>query len=205
MTEAEWLECHNLVDMLSYLSPVGDGRKPLLLACACLARIWNDIEEEARNWARIAGEVAEGGGHVTSLYPADIGCFWEWGHTFPSAYVVEDLGWHVLGGDTESEKAELREHAKLVRCIFGNPFRSVLRAIIADPAPFVASAPTWIAADVVALAKAIYADRAFDGLPILADALEVAGCMNRDILDHCREPGPHARGCWVVDLVLGKK
>jgi hypothetical protein len=45
---------------------------------------------------------------------------------------------------------------------------------------------------------------AFDRLPVLADALEEAGCTNADILDHLRGPGPHARGCWAVDLLLGK-
>lgn len=62
----------------------------------------------------------------------------------------------------------------------------------------------WWTSEVVALAESIYAERAFDRLPILADALEDAGCDNEDILSHCRGSGPHVRGCWVVDLVLGK-
>jgi hypothetical protein len=57
---------------------------------------------------------------------------------------------------------------------------------------------------VTALAEAIYADRAFDRMPVLADALEEAGCSDDQILSHCRGEGPHVRGCWVVDLVLGK-
>jgi hypothetical protein len=57
---------------------------------------------------------------------------------------------------------------------------------------------------VVKLAQAIYDDRAFDRLPILADALEDAGCHDAGILAHCRGPGPHVKGCWVVDLLLGK-
>jgi hypothetical protein len=57
---------------------------------------------------------------------------------------------------------------------------------------------------VVALARGIYADRAFDRLPILADALQDAGCENTDLLAHCRGEGPHVRGCWVVDLLLEK-
>ena len=60
----------------------------------------------------------------------------------------------------------------------------------------------WRTATVTALA---HSDRAFDHLPILADALEDAGCTDRTILDHCRKPGEHLRGCWVVDLVLGKE
>jgi hypothetical protein len=54
------------------------------------------------------------------------------------------------------------------------------------------------------MAQAIYNERGFDRLPILGDALEDAGCTDRDILDHCRGPGPHVRGCWAVDLLLGK-
>lgn len=65
--------------------------------------------------------------------------------------------------------------------------------------------PRWRTETVVPLAAGIYADRAFDRLPILADALEDAGCDNADILTHCRGDGPHVRGCWVVDLVLGKR
>ena len=47
-------------------------------------------------------------------------------------------------------------------------------------------------------------DRAFDRLPVLADALQDAGCDNADILTHCRSGGEHVRGCWVLDLLLGK-
>ena len=56
----------------------------------------------------------------------------------------------------------------------------------------------------VGLARAFYDDRAFDRLPLLADALMDAGCASEEILAHCRSEGPHFRGCWVVDLALGK-
>jgi hypothetical protein len=56
---------------------------------------------------------------------------------------------------------------------------------------------------VTSLASSIYQEHAFDRLPILADALEEAGCNNAEILSHCRN-GEHARGCWAVDLLLGK-
>jgi hypothetical protein len=88
--------------------------------------------------------------------------------------------------------AERAAQAALLRCIFGNPFRPV------------AVDPAWLTPTVVQLAQGIYDDRAFDRLPILADALQDAGCDNDDVLNHCRDDGPHARGCWVVDLVLGK-
>jgi hypothetical protein len=86
-----------------------------------------------------------------------------------------------------------RAQALVVRDIFGNPFRP----------PGVA--PAWRTGTVRALTDDIYAGRAFDRLPILADALEEAGCANADILSHCHSSGPHVRGCWVVDLVLGNK
>jgi hypothetical protein len=86
----------------------------------------------------------------------------------------------------------LREFAELLRCSIGNPF---------GPAAF---DPEWRTATVVQLAQGIYDDRAFDRLPILADALQDAGCDHPNVLTHCRDTGPHARGCWVVDLILGK-
>jgi hypothetical protein len=92
-------------------------------------------------------------------------------------------------------RAEARAQTALVRDIFGNPFRPAA----ADPA--------WherAGGVVPKLARSIYAERAFDRLPVLADALEDAGCTDREILDHCRGGGTHFRGCWVVDLVLGK-
>ena len=81
----------------------------------------------------------------------------------------------------------------MLRDLFGNPFR---------PDGF---DPRWRTADAVGLASVIYEDRAFDRLPLLADALSDAGCDSEDLLSHCRSEGPHVRGCWVVDLVLGKQ
>ncbi len=91
--------------------------------------------------------------------------------------------------DGEGGKADI---ASLLRDIFGNPYRSV------------AVEPAWLTSDVLLLARGIYAEKAFDRMPILADALQDAGCDNPDVLNHCRGDGPHVRGCWVVDLVLGK-
>jgi hypothetical protein len=70
--------------------------------------------------------------------------------------------------------------------------------------PITISAPP-LTPTLKALAQRIYNDRAFDHLPLLADELEKAACDNADILSHLRGPVPHVRGCWVVDLLLGKK
>ncbi len=81
----------------------------------------------------------------------------------------------------------------MLRCIFGNPFRPVT----CDPA--------WLTSAVTSLAQAIYNGTTFDRLPILADALEDAGCTNADLLNHCRQPGVHVKGCWALDLLLGRE
>jgi hypothetical protein len=82
----------------------------------------------------------------------------------------------------------------------------LIRDII-NPTPPSPPAPSWLTwhdATVRRIAQGVYHDRAFERLPILADALIDAGCDNEDILVHCRSEGPHVRGCWVIDLLLGK-
>src|SRR5262249_46380727 len=98
-----------------------------------------------------------------------------------------------------SQLGQQPAHAALVRELFGNPFR---------PA---ASSSAWLTLQVVALAQAAYGERELPAgtlddtrLAVLADALEEAGCDQADLLAHLRGPGPHVRGCWAVDLILGK-
>jgi hypothetical protein len=79
----------------------------------------------------------------------------------------------------------------VLHCVIGNPFRPV------------ESGP-WITPAAVTVARDAYDRRDFAALPMLADLLEEAGCPDQTVLDHCRSAGPHARGCWVVDLVLDK-
>lgn len=83
--------------------------------------------------------------------------------------------------------------AALLRDIFGDRVRPV-----GDPRPCQSS-------DVLGVARGIYEEKAFERLPVLADALMDAGCTDEVVLDHCQSEGPHVRGCWVVDWVLGKK
>jgi hypothetical protein len=90
----------------------------------------------------------------------------------------------------------LATQADLIREVFGNPFKGAYLQ------------PSWLGwngGTVVQIAQAIYYERAFEQLPILADALEDAGCGDADLLAHCRGAGPHVRGCWAVDLLLGKQ
>jgi hypothetical protein len=107
---------------------------------------------------------------------------------------AEVIKWaaHVSEGRWEEER---QAHCDLIRDVFGNPFR---------PRPTVAG--EWLAWDggmVPRLARTAYEERAFERLPVLADALEEAGCTDANLLGHLRAATPHARGCWVLDLLLG--
>jgi hypothetical protein len=80
----------------------------------------------------------------------------------------------------------------------------VLREVIGNPFCPAAIDPDWLTATVRPLAQQMYESRDFSLMPILSDALEEAGCTNADLMSHCRGPGPHVRGCWALDLILGK-
>jgi hypothetical protein len=109
--------------------------------------------------------------------------------------IEEALGKSLVLGPLTHEAGHFWR-ANLLRDIFGNPFRPATL----DPAWL-----RWNDDAIPKLAQAIYDERSFDRLPVLADALEDAGCTDAEILKHCRQPGPHVRGCWVVDLLLGKE
>jgi hypothetical protein len=84
----------------------------------------------------------------------------------------------------------------LLREIFGN------RGVVFGPPIW---EQRWVTSTTLNLATGIYDEKAFHSLPILADALQDAGCDSEDILNHFRQPGEHCRGCWALDLVLDKK
>ena len=105
----------------------------------------------------------------------------------PSHRQAELLDEALTSGQSQAEAATV------IRCVVGNPFRPV------------ADSPSWRNEITVAIASLMYESREFSAMPILADALQDAGCDSAEVLDHCRGPGPHVRGCWVVDGVLGKE
>jgi hypothetical protein len=109
---------------------------------------------------------------------------------------VWEMGWDSFT-NFPGWMSERKKQAELVRDVFGPHTK---RPVVIDRAWL-----AWNNATVVKLAQAIYSERGFNRLPILADALEEAGCDNDAILSHCRKGGEHAPGCWVVDAVLGKK
>lgn len=116
---------------------------------------------------------------------------------YPSAerpdQLFDTLYWLQAENAFPDPTAEQRVQAAIFKDIFGNPFRPV---VFLD---------SWRSESAVTLARTAYDTRTFSLLPILADALEEAGCDHPDVLTHCREPGVHVCGCWVVDGVLGKE
>lgn len=223
MTEVQWLDSGDPTKMLAFLADAASERKLRLLSCACCrAFVWTLLRnDECRAVVGAAEQYADGLMDADTLRPA-MQAAWDasprltrdsryWlprqlavatadtsrSAARAAAYMIDeicDLGdrrMHFGESHCKFTKNRLRV-ARLVRDVFGNPFQPI--AIDA----------AWRTATVVSIAEAAYADRVFDRLPILADALEDAGCTDAVVLDHCRRPGEHFRGCWVVDGLLGK-
>jgi hypothetical protein len=216
MDEKEWLECKDPETMLMFLRDKTSARKLRLYAVGCChqhdALVFSPNSLPYRRAVQLAEQFAEGRASVGMLLKERRREDRRWNRSFHPSFtyfVVEfdalaaarrsALYAHLLYKEDKGEKAaeELRRaQSDLVRCIFGNPFRPV-----AVDMPWLAS----IDRTASKLAVNIYIEHAFDRLPLLADALEEAGCDNKDILNHCRGSGPHGKGCWVLDLLLGEK
>ena len=210
-TDAGWLACTYPGSMLTHLR-TASARKLRLFVCACCRRVWHLLpDKRSRQAVEAAEQWADGLISWKALNEA------QWyaerarkgprGPGYPNApraaaqAAIPRKSWVVntawccrvaAGWGAEEEQAQ----CDLLRDIFGIPWRPVAIDL---------SWLAWQANTVVQLAQAIYDERAFDRLPILADALEDAGCDSADILAHCRGPGPHVRGCWVIDALLGKQ
>lgn len=205
MTEAEWLSATDPQPMLEFLRGKASDRKLRLFAVFCKREYLRFRPDLHRS---ITVRYAD----ATERYADEASTFDEWDGIRRNVHgAFHDTDAHqqaMFGIDTatccccddqagsrvrdEQLAAEYVRLISAVQCVFGNPFRPV------------AFDPAWRSETAVAFATGIYADRAFDRLPILADVLEEAGCDHPDILAHCRGPGAHARGCWVVDLVLNR-
>lgn len=217
-TEEEWLTCTDPLTMIRHLRGKVSDRKLRLFACACCRRVWDHLsEEQSRKAVEIAEAFAEGKAtseemksaysalpHVGSMpacvahanadraarsaasATADI--------AWSSVYIDEGVGLFVSEGTDQAANrrrgAESSAQCALLREIIGNPFK---------PVPL---DPAWLTPVVIALAREIYDERAFGRLALLARALEEAGCEKAELLVHCREPGEHVRGCWLIDALL---
>lgn len=115
--------------------------------------------------------------------------------TNPSSPDVSEVASQIPEEEGD-EQAELAAHADLLREIYGNPFRRIQ----IDPAWL-----AWKDGAALKVAQAVYDARQFEDLPVLAGLLEQAGCTDREILNHCRSDAVHVKGCWALDLLLGKR
>jgi hypothetical protein len=224
MTEQEWLACERPEGLLKLAHGHMTDRKWRLFACACCRRIWPHFPGrrslEAVVTAERFADSLPGGEHLPAAHQAATRAYEEAekgslgrdaavaariAATIVSTVRIGTRGLQVadicanvaklaanhLGAWAEERAAQ----AALLRDMVGNPFRPVSL----DPAWL-----AWKGGTVGHLARTISDEGRFDEVPILADALEDAGCGQQDLLGHCRQPR-HARGCWAVDLVLGRK
>ena len=231
MTEAEWLACHEPDPMLVFLRGRATDRKLRLFAVGCCRSIWHLLPNEAaRALVEVAERFADGLASEEERATAEGEFTWaDWESrgsqdpylcslateavtqlaresdaTFAARTHRVNPGWpeqayeaargvsNQVGHTTPLSRRpeEWAKQIKVLRDIFGNPFRPVTP----DPA--------WLTDDVRTIARQMYNSRDFSRMAMLAVALQDAGCDNEDILTHCRGPGPHVRGCWVVDAVL---
>jgi hypothetical protein len=211
MTERKWLDATDPGSMLRHLERTSEDRRKLrLFACACCRRTRSvlksketrnllemtelfadglvrrgEVEKLREHWLRRLDTVVMGWRQRALASTTDLAMRWR----------LSEMARAVCGQVATAANRpefELKQHGKLLRDIFGNPFRPV------------AFDPSWRTSTAIGIAATMYDSRDFAPMPILADALEDAGCDHPDVLAHCRGPGPHVRGCWVVDLVLGK-
>jgi len=220
VTEKEWLTFETLYagECIPGVRKLLTDRKCRLFASACARRIWKYIPEGVprqiletlekltdRGITQAALEEIQG----TYDYPENpsdvegyarsvvVTCMWDQSLRLFSTSAGYCRATIVTDSPKKQarrrEQEEERAQCDLLRDILPNPFRKLTKP-----------KKDWLTETARALAKGIYAERAFDRMPILADALEDAGCDHADMIAHCRGDGPHVRGCWVVDLILGK-
>jgi hypothetical protein len=203
MTEQDWLQATDPRPMLEFLRGKVSVRKLRLFAVACCRQNIHLFNTESIHRAiEVAERYLDFPNAVVHAVPITLSLppiLWR-----PSDCVAVALqfdayqaattsrAWHLPPG---FEGAEYAAQASLLRCIVGNP---------SLPVTLASSWLSWNSGVIRSIAQAIYDERRFSDLPVLADALEEAGCDNAVILGHCRSGGDHFRGCWVLDLCLGK-
>lgn len=201
---ATWAECRDPALMLDRLSGGVSDRKLRLFAVACCRRVSHlCTDHRSRSAVEVAERYADGQATAADLAAAgaEMRVGEIRGHYGPvAAWVVapsadlaaRNVAWNAFCD--RNGTGEERHQADLLRCVAGNPFRPVVFS------------PAWRTDTAVSLARQVYESGDFGAMSILADVLQDAGCARDDLLAHCRDTSlPHARGCWVVDLVLGKE
>jgi hypothetical protein len=220
VTEAEWLTTPNYQRACEPLMGNRSTRKWRCFACACVRLIWDPLTPQQREAVEINERFADG--LATNRERADARAVLgrdpdDW--RLPpkerrAGKIRENLYW-VLAAPSDilvcakgTPYRMARGDDRLVREPSDPRFADLIREIFANPFGPPRIEPGWKRYNngaVVHLAQTVSDEQDFSHLPVLADALEDAGCTDAAILEHCRRPGGHVRGCWVVDLILGKK
>jgi hypothetical protein len=211
MTRREWAACKGPAAMLRLLRDLGlvTQRKARLFGCACCRRLVDQMPEEGRRAIEVVERHVDGLASREEVDAARRAFTARFGQESGRAFHI-NVAMTYLMGEAQLDPAhnaqeispwaaqaclheaeELATHAGIIRCLFGSPpFRPL------------AIRPEWLSFSdgvVMKLVEAIEQDREFDRMPILADALEEAGCDDAEMLAHLREPGEHVRGCFVLD------
>jgi hypothetical protein len=201
LSERDLVAWHDLMVRMS--SSDASERKRRLFACACCRSVWESLgDERSRRAVEVAERYADGQASLAELQEARIAAHFatraDQGDAVRAAYyaVVDGAAFAMGHASFRARTAdwEVRQGSWL-RDLLGGRERP----------PDLDSCRAWNGGCVVKLARAVYEERRFEDLPVLADALEEAGCADTEILAHCRQPAEHVRGCWVLDLLLGRR
>ena len=198
MTPVEWDQCEDARAMLHFLGIKSGERKTRLLACACArSRSPKAAEEGYRRVIETAERYADGLAEKADLWAACEDMWYlGWKQKDSDAHAAAEATVQDFAGDAATRAISCTaDAASLVREVFGNPFRST---------HFDADWAQDIGGRVRDFARKIYDDDRFEDLWRLADLAVVSGCRNGEVLAHLRSSGPHFRGCWALDVILGQ-
>jgi mannitol/fructose-specific phosphotransferase system IIA component (Ntr-type) len=219
MTRREWQTCGDPAAMLYHLGDRLSPRKRQLFACACVRRVWHLVAQPVCQWAvEVAERYADGLASEEEREAADEATASDTDESEGSPYSDAELAatFAILAHLDFAGRDSIGQHpavnAAHHAALAGGPAEAsnqavLLRDVAGDPFRRVKVAQGWRAWNrglVVRMAEEVYQEQAFERLPILADALEEAGATEAELLDHLRGPGPHLRGCWALNLILGR-
>ena len=204
MTEADWLACTDPMHLVRLSRDEASDRKLRLVACAYCRSVWRFMGKASRKAVVLGEQMADAPvkeSQRQAVVRAAIEAVCRFEETGGTSFLAADMayrvpcndGWYAVEWTMGNWSLPLASGVLIVRDIFRNPFRPLIIE------------PGWLTTNVINLASAISDEHAFDHLPLLADALEDAGCQDANVLDHCRRGGAHVRGCWLVDSLLDKQ
>jgi len=222
LTEDLWLTSASPNTLLHYLRPWTRHRRKLqLYVCGWYRHCWPLLNEPCRQLVEVCERANSGFASQAQVTAAKravkVRAQKEWAESGPNGLAEVGPGLlrqlrleHLPGlermppvityfdGTDEQRRRNEEEHAALTKVQL-----ALLREVLGNPFRRSAFENTWRTSKIVALSQWIYANFAFDCLSVLADVLEDAGCVDKQLLDHCRGPGLHVRGCWALDFALG--